>query len=99
MNDPPDDPPCPSWCVTHVDGRHVAELTLAHTQDTFNIYLRPVDYGDGQVGLEVVVADPNGTKTSRVDLGPDEVKESAWLGDLRHTFARWEADTDNGKQQ
>jgi hypothetical protein len=77
---------CPPYCVMHVDGRHVGELDLAGSVQDFNIYTRPFDNGDGRTGLEVIVAKPDGTRTSRVEVDPDDVTYAVWLSELRGSF-------------
>lgn len=87
------DGPCPDWCRNHRDGMHLGELELAKKTEGYNIYLRKTARGDGQVGLEVVVSDPdNPDATTRVDIDPEAVMESAMLSDLRRSLAAY----DNG---
>ena len=90
------DTPCPEWCVMHVDRRHVGELELASVYGEYNIYVRPVDYGENQVGMQVVVATPDGKLTTRVEIGPGEVMESAMLADLRASIAQIEGNAPPG---
>lgn len=91
----PQDPttPCPDWCRMHIDGRHVAELELADTKKDYNIYTRPIDYGGGKTGLELVVAKPDGTQISRVEVDPDKVTETAWLSELNRSLTAFENGT------
>jgi hypothetical protein len=98
-NKPPDLPNyrCPPWCVMHIDGRHVGELELAGTVSGFNIYTRPVDYGDSQVGLQVIVVKPNGEEITQIAIDPGAVTEAAWLSELRQSLAVIEGDTADGE--
>lgn len=90
--DPPINPQdpgtrCPDWCAMHIDGRHVGELELAAEVNGSNIYVRPIDYGDDQVGLQIIVAKPDGTQVSQVEIEPRDVTEAAWLSELRRSLA------------
>nr|GID81946.1 hypothetical protein Ade03nite_08700 [Actinoplanes derwentensis] len=42
-----------------------------------NIYVRPVDHGGGQVGLQVIVAQVEGSQTTYIDLTPEMLTEHA----------------------
>lgn len=103
MNDPhpeQQDPGtvCPDWCEVHIDGRHAGALTLDSSLNGFNVYTRPVDHGDGGVGIEVVVAQVDGSKTARVELTPNEIAQhtrvtQAMEADLRDSLAAFENGT------
>ncbi len=88
----------PPWCVMHIDGQHVGELELANMVNGFNIYTRPVDYGDDQVGIQVIVARPDGTQVKTVNIDPDAITEAAWLSDLRQSLAVLEGEPGDGEE-
>jgi hypothetical protein len=90
MTEPTPETPCPDWCEMHVDGRHVGALELAATIKNHNVYVRPLDYGGGETGLEVVVAVPDTEKTIRVEIEPGKVTESAWMADLQRSITALE---------
>lgn len=55
------DTDCPDWCVMHIQGRHVGELTNPHRLSKgYTLYDRPIDEGDGKVGIQLIVLDPEG---------------------------------------
>lgn len=91
MNDPTDNlqPRAghPAWCAMDIDGRHVGELELAAQLKGYNIYTRPIDFGAGGVGLEVIVATPQGQHTRRVEIEPGMVTEAATLAEFNRLLA------------
>lgn len=92
------DTDCPHWCDQHIDGRHVGALTLYNSVNGFNIYTRDTDYGDGDVGMELVVAQIDGDVTARVQLTPDDIAQHnlsahAMESDLRNLLATIENGT------
>lgn len=91
--------PCPEWCGMHIDGRHVAELDLKGVLKGYHIYLREADYGNGEVGMEVVVAQPGSTKTTRIEIDPTEVREAARLAAEHHRANRSDSGTGTGDEK
>jgi hypothetical protein len=83
----------------HIDGRHVGALTLDGSVKGSNVYTRLVGHGDGGVGIEVVVAQIDGTKKpSRVELTPHDIAQHtvvkhAMETDMRTSLAAFEAGT------
>ncbi len=77
----------PDWCVADVDGWHTAEFGEPRQKEGYNIYTRPLDFGDGEVGLEVVVAEEDGTRVTRVEIDPSRVTEAAQLAEFRELVA------------
>ncbi|MEU7905273.1 hypothetical protein [Actinoplanes sp. NPDC049118] len=70
-----------------------------------NVYTRLVGYDDGGVGIEVVVAQVDGSKKpARIELTPDDIAQHALVTqametDLRNSLAAFENGTpvdDNG---
>ncbi|MFI7608496.1 hypothetical protein ACIBTV_25550 [Micromonospora sp. NPDC049366] len=52
---------CPDWCVMHLEGKHVGELSDPHPlKQGYTMYSRPIDEGDGRVGMQLVVLNPEG---------------------------------------